>query len=161
MAADPSLSGVKILILTTFDVDEYVFEALRAGASGFLAKDTEPEELVRAVRLVADGQQLLSPNATNALIREFTSRPHAAHTGTAANLTALTDREREVVTLVAEGLTNNEIAQRLIVSPATAKTHVSRIMTKLTARDRAQLVVIAYQNGLMQPPTSRPAQPDR
>jgi DNA-binding NarL/FixJ family response regulator len=152
ITADPTLAHVRILILTTFDIDEHVFQALRVGASGFLAKDTEPDELVRAVRLVADGQRLLSPNATNALIREFTARPRTAVDNPPRDLAALSDREREVVTLVAEGLNNTEIAQRLVLSPATAKTHVSRIMTKLGARDRAQLVVLAYQSGLMQLP---------
>jgi DNA-binding NarL/FixJ family response regulator len=155
ITADPTLAEVKILILTTFDIDEHVFQALRAGASGFLAKDTEPDDLIRAVRLVAAGQQLLSPTATHALISQFIARPAPASDARPAALSALTDREREVMTLVAEGLSNEEIATRLVLSPATAKTHVSRILTKLAARDRAQLVVLAYQSGLMQAPATR------
>ncbi len=151
ITADDALSSVRILILTTFDLDEYVFEALRSGASGFLVKHTEPAELVRAVRVVAAGEALLSPSVTRRLIAEFASRP--ARTGaTPAQMTVLTEREREVVALVAEGLNNDEIAARLVVSPATARTHVSRAMIKLNARDRAQLVVFAYQSGLVSPP---------
>ncbi|MFB9836212.1 response regulator transcription factor [Actinoallomurus acaciae] len=150
IVADDRLSDTKIIILTTFELDEYVFEALRGGASGFLVKDTEPAELVRGVREVAAGDALLSPGVTRRLIAEFAAKakkPHAA--GTA--LAALTEREREVMALAAEGLSNEEIAGRLIVSPATAKTHVSRAMIKLHARDRAQLVVIAYETGLVKP----------
>jgi DNA-binding NarL/FixJ family response regulator len=151
ITADDALSSVRILILTTFELDEYVFEALRSGASGFLVKHTEPAELVRAVRVVAAGEALLSPSVTRRLIAEFASRP--ARTGaTPAQMTVLTEREREVVALVAEGLNNDEIAARLVVSPATARTHVSRAMIKLNARDRAQLVVFAYQSGLVTPP---------
>jgi DNA-binding NarL/FixJ family response regulator len=140
---------VRIVILTTFELDEYVFEALRAGASGFLVKDTEPVELIRAVRAVAGGEALLSPSVTKRLIAEFATR--AKEPTRATELDHLTDREREVMALVAEGLSNEEIAERLIVSPATAKTHVSRAMIKLNARDRAQLVVFAYESGLVRP----------
>ena len=151
ITADDALAAVRILILTTFELDEYVFEALRSGASGFLVKHTEPAELVRAVRVVAAGEALLSPSVTRRLIAEFASRP--ARTGaTPAQMSVLTEREREVVALVAEGLNNDEIAQRLVVSPATARTHVSRAMIKVHARDRAQLVVFAYQSGLVTPP---------
>jgi DNA-binding NarL/FixJ family response regulator len=149
MAAEPGLIDVRILILTTFELDEYVFEAVRSGASGFLVKDTEPVELIRAVRVVAAGDALLSPSVTRRLIAEFasTSRPAASAPG----LDFLTDREREVVALVAGGLSNDEIAAQLMMSPMTAKTHVSRAMTKLGARDRAQLVVLAYESGLVRP----------
>jgi DNA-binding NarL/FixJ family response regulator len=149
IAADEHLSAVRIVILTTFELDEYVFEALRAGASGFLVKDTEPVELIRAVRAVAGGEALLSPSVTKRLIAEFATR--AKEPTRATELDHLTDREREVMALVAEGLSNEEIAERLIVSPATAKTHVSRAMIKLNARDRAQLVVFAYESGLVRP----------
>lgn len=150
ITADAALVGVRVLILTTFELDEYVFEALRAGASGFLVKHTEPAELVRAVRVVAAGEALLSPGVTRRLIAEFASRPPRAAVGP-ASMKALTEREREVVGLVAEGLNNEEIAAELVVSPATARTHVSRAMMKLHARDRAQLVVFAYQSGLVRP----------
>ena len=140
---------MKVLILTTFELDEYVFDALRAGAAGFLVKHTEPAELVRAVRVVAAGEALLSPSVTRRLIAEFTSRPSRGETSPAA-LAGLTDREREVVVLVAQGLSNDEIAAEWVVSPATVRTHVSRAMMKLHARDRAQLVVMAYQSGLVQ-----------
>jgi DNA-binding NarL/FixJ family response regulator len=149
IAADNRLSSVRIVILTTFELDEYVFEALRAGASGFLVKDTEPVELIRAVRAVAAGEALLSPSVTRRLIAEFATR--AKEPAQALELDHLTDREREVMALVAEGLTNDEIAERLFMSPATAKTHVSRAMIKLNARDRAQLVVFAYESGLVRP----------
>jgi DNA-binding NarL/FixJ family response regulator len=149
IAADERLSSVRIVILTTFELDEYVFEALRAGASGFLVKDTEPQELIRAVRAVADGEALLSPSVTRRLIAEFATR--AKEPVRSPELSHLTDREREVMALVAEGLSNEEIAERLFVSPATAKTHVSRAMIKLNARDRAQLVVLAYESGLVSP----------
>ena len=149
IAADERSAGARVVILTTFGLDEYVFEAIRAGASGFLVKDTEPDELVQAVRVVALGDALLSPSVTRQLIAEFAAR--AKEPGTPDGLDELTDREREVVTLVGEGLSNEEIAQRLFVSPATAKTHVSRAMGKLRARDRAQLVVIAYESGLVRP----------
>jgi DNA-binding NarL/FixJ family response regulator len=172
---DPRLSGVRVVVLTTFDDDENVFGALRAGASGFLVKDVEPEELLQAVRVVARGDALLAPSVTRSLIAAFTARsagpgpgpgnapvppggtgggptarPHPGR-GAPPGLASLTDREREVVALVAEGLSNEEIAARLVVSPLTAKTHVSRAMTKLAARDRAQLVVLAYAHGLASP----------
>jgi DNA-binding NarL/FixJ family response regulator len=147
IAADPDLADVRVIMLTTFDLDEYVFEALHAGASGFLLKDIEPDELRNAVRVVAGGDALLSPSVTRRLIAEFVSRPGHDH-HTPAELEELTEREREVLGLIATGLSNREIAERLIISPATAKTHVSRILLKLDARDRAQLVVIAYQSGL-------------
>ncbi len=149
IAAEPGLAATKILMLTTFDLDEYVFEALRVGASGFLLKDTEPVDLLRGVRVVAAGEALLSPRVTRTLIASFVGR--AAPPATMPALDPLTDREREVMALVAEGLTNDEIAARLTVSPATAKTHVSRAMIKLGARDRAQLVIFAYEAGLVRP----------
>ena len=149
IAADERLAAVKIVILTTFDLDEYVFEAIRSGANGFLVKDTEPAELLRAVRAVVAGDALLSPGVTRRLIEEFATR--AKDPAGLPTLEGLTDREREVVALVAEGLTNEEIARRLIMSSATAKTHVSRAMIKLGARDRAQLVVFAYETGLVRP----------
>jgi len=180
ISADPALAGVRVIVLTTFDDSEHVFAALRAGASGFLVKDVEPDELLQAVRVVARGDALLSPSVTRSLIAAFASQPapgtpagpmppspspgpvtaaparDSAQRGTAwdarqIGLAALTDREREVVALVAAGLSNEEIAARLVVSPLTAKTHVSRSMTKLAARDRAQLVVIAYETGLATP----------
>jgi DNA-binding NarL/FixJ family response regulator len=140
--------GPRVIILTTFDIDEYVFEALRAGASGFLLKDTDPGELLNAVRVVAGGEALLAPSVTRRLIEEFATRPDPHRTPPEA-LASLTEREREVLGLVARGLTNHEIATELVISPATAKTHVSRVMMKLAARDRAQLVVIAYETGLV------------
>jgi DNA-binding NarL/FixJ family response regulator len=149
IGSDARLAGVRIVVLTTFDLDEYVFEALRVGASGFLVKDTEPVDLLHAVRAVARGDALLSPGVTRRLITEFATRLRSP--GSVPGLDSLTDREREVVTLVGEGLSNDEIAQRLFVSPATAKTHVSRSMMKLGARDRAQLVVFAYECGLVRP----------
>lgn len=149
IAADDRLAGVRVVILTTFDLDEYVFEAVRAGANGFLVKDTEPAELVRAVRAAVAGDALLSPGVTRRLIEEFATR--AKDPGHLPDLRLLTEREREVVALVAEGLSNDEIAGRLIMSAATAKTHVSRAMIKLGARDRAQLVVFAYESGLVRP----------
>jgi DNA-binding NarL/FixJ family response regulator len=144
---DPALASVRVVILTTFELDEYVFEALRAGASGFLVKDTEPLELLRAVRAVADGDALLSPSVTRRLIEAFAVQ--ATDPQPSVDLELLTNREREVMALVAAGLSNDEIAARLFVSPATAKTHVNRAMTKLGARDRAQLVVFAYESGLV------------
>jgi DNA-binding NarL/FixJ family response regulator len=146
---DERLAAIKVVILTTFDLDEYVFEAIRIGANGFLVKDTEPAELLRAVRAVVGGDALLSPGVTQRLIAEFATR--AKDPAGLPELDRLTDREREVVSLVAEGLTNDEIAHRLIMSAATAKTHVSRAMIKLGARDRAQLVVFAYETGLVRP----------
>jgi DNA-binding NarL/FixJ family response regulator len=148
IAADERLAETKVVILTTFGLDEYVFEAIRAGAAGFLVKDTEPGELVQAVRVVAAGDALLSPSVTRQLIAEFAARAKEPQGG---GLDELTEREREVVGLVAEGLSNAEIAGRLSMSPATAKTHVSRAMGKLGARDRAQLVVMAYESGLVRP----------
>jgi DNA-binding NarL/FixJ family response regulator len=147
IADDRRLGGVHVVMLTTFDLDEYVFEAICNGASGFLVKDTEPGELIRAVRVVADGNALLSPGVTRRLISEFAS--HAQRPP--ARTDHLTGREREVTALVAEGLSNDEIAARLYLSPATAKTHVNRAMTKIGARDRAQLVVFAFQAGLARP----------
>jgi DNA-binding NarL/FixJ family response regulator len=149
IVADPDLAGTRIIILTTFDLDEYVFEALRLGASGFLVKDTEPVDLLRGVRAVAAGDALLSPGVTRRLIAEFAGRAKAPAPPLA--LHALTDREREVMALAGAGLSNEEIAARLFVSPATARTHVSRAMIKLGARDRAQLVVLAYEAGLVRP----------
>ncbi|KGN38083.1 response regulator [Knoellia subterranea] len=151
IAADEALAATKVVILTTFDLNEYVFEAVRIGASGFLVKDTEPTELLRGVRAVAEGDALLSPGVTRRLIGEFASRSRDTSLPAARQLDLLTDREREIVGLVGEGLNNDEIAARLVVSPATAKTHVSRAMVKLHARDRAQLVVLAYESGLVRP----------
>ncbi|MFE9535266.1 response regulator [Streptomyces sp. NPDC006691] len=149
LTGDPGLSEVKVVMLTTFELDEYVFEAIRAGASGFLVKDTEPDELLRAVRAVVGGDALLSPGVTRRLIAEFAAR--SKEPAAAEDLARLTEREREVMALVGIGLTNEEIARRLVVSPLTAKTHVSRAMVKLGARDRAQLVVLAYESGLVRP----------
>jgi DNA-binding NarL/FixJ family response regulator len=149
IAVDSRLASVRIVILTTFEIDEYVFEAIRAGAAGFLVKDTKPADLIEAVRVVADGDALLSPSVTRRLIAEFATR--AKEPPRFAELEELTDREREVMALAAEGLSNGEIAERLVVSPATAKTHVSRAMVKLRVRDRAQLVVLAYETGLVRP----------
>jgi DNA-binding NarL/FixJ family response regulator len=149
IVADDRTAGVRVVILTTFGLDEYVFEAIRSGASGFLVKDTEPAELIQAVRVVAAGEALLSPSITRQLIAEFAAK--AKQPTAPDGLRDLTDREREVLGLVAEGLSNEEIAERLYLSPATAKTHVSRMMGKLRARDRAQLVVIAYESGLVRP----------
>ena len=146
---DPALGAVRVVILTTFELDEYIFEALRVGASGFLVKDTEPAELVRAVRTAAAGSSLLSPGATRALIAEYASRAKPA--ALSPDLDVLTPREREVMVLVAAGLSNDDIADRLVISPMTAKTHVSRAMMKLGARDRAQLVIYAYETGLVLP----------
>jgi len=149
IAGDERLQGLHIIILTTFDLDEYVFEALRAGASGFLVKDTRPAELVQAVRVVAQGEALLAPSVTRRLIAKFVMQAKAPPV--VPGLETLTEREREVVALVAEGLSNQEIAERLVLSPLTAKTHVSRAMAKLDVRDRAQLVVVAYESGLVRP----------
>jgi DNA-binding NarL/FixJ family response regulator len=150
LAADETMSGTRVIVLTTFELDEYVFDALRHGASGFLTKDTKPSELLRAIRLVAAGEALLSPSVTRRVVREFATRPSRTlkpH----PHLDTLTEREKEIVGLVGEGLSNDDIAERLVVSPATARTHVSRAMVKLGARDRAQLVVFAYQSGLVDP----------
>jgi len=155
IAGDPELAGTKILILTTFDLDEYVYQALRAGASGFLLKDTDPEALLNAIRVVAAGEALLAPSVTRRLIAEFARRPATvhAHLGDIENLT---EREREVLGLVARGLSNAEIATELYISPATAKTHVSRIMMKLGSRDRAQLVALAFESGFVVPGEAGP-----
>ena len=149
IAQDVRLAGVRVVILTTFETDEYVFDALRAGASGFLVKDTIPTELLRAVRVVAQGDALLAPSVTRRLIAEVVAR--APSPRPVPGIGELTAREREVLELVATGLSNDEIAERLVISPATAKTHVSRVMSKLEARDRAQLVVFAYQGGVVAP----------
>ena len=149
IASDPDLAAVRVVILTTFGLDEYLFDALRYGASGFLVKDTRPANLVEAVRVVAAGDSLISPSMTRRLIEEFAT--NAKPSRPAKELDVLTHREREVLALVAGGLTNDEIGQRLYLSPATARTHVSRIMTKLAARDRTQLAVLAYETGLVRP----------
>lgn len=151
IGSDNALNSTKVIILTTFEADEYVFEALRAGASGFLLKDTEPTDLLSAVKVVARGDSLLSPSVTRRLIEEVLVHSPFPKPATAQQLDALTDREREVLSQVAAGLSNDEIASTLYVSPLTAKTHVSRILAKLGARDRAQLVVIAYETGLVSP----------
>lgn len=155
ISTDSNLSGVRVLILTTFEVDEYVFEALRSGASGFVVKDMEPADLLHAVRVVARGDALLAPGVTRRLIAEFAGRPEQRRLP-AADLKVLTDREREIMVLVAAGRSNDEIATELFISPATAKTHVSRAMSKLGARDRAQLVVLAYETGLVSPRVHEP-----
>jgi DNA-binding NarL/FixJ family response regulator len=149
IAAAPGLAGVHVVILTTFELDEYVFDGLRAGAAGFLVKDTDAAELIRAVRVVAGGEALLSPTVTRRLIAEFASRTREARS--LDGLDELTPREREVVALIATGLSNEEISRQIYVSPSTVKTHAARAMTKLRARDRAQLVVFAYQAGLVRP----------
>jgi DNA-binding NarL/FixJ family response regulator len=149
LCADPQLAGTRVIVVTTFELDEYVHNALRAGASGFLLKDVEPDELRRAVRIVAGGEALLAPSVTRRLIAEFTRRSRSAEADQQERLALLTEREREVIALVGRGLSNDELAARLFISPATAKTHVSHAMTKLTARDRAQLVVFAYESGLV------------
>jgi DNA-binding NarL/FixJ family response regulator len=148
LLSDPELAGTRVIVVTTFEHDEYVHGALRAGASGFLLKDVEPEELRRAVRVVAGGEALLAPSVTRRLIEEFNRRP-ARSAGEQERLALLTEREREVVALVGRGMSNEELAAELFISPATAKTHVSHAMTKLAARDRAQLVVFAYESGLV------------
>ena len=150
ITADPALAAVRVLMLTTFDLDDYVYAAIRAGASGFMLKDARPEDILSAVRVVAAGDALLAPTITRRLISELAARPIDVPSP-APELAALTEREREVLALVGRGLSNGEIAERLYVSPATAKTHVSHIMTKLYARDRAQLVVLAYESGLVRP----------
>ncbi|MFE9772003.1 response regulator [Streptomyces sp. NPDC005931] len=147
IAADPALTSVRVVILTNYGLDEYVFEALRAGAGGFLLKDTEPADLLQAVQVVARGEALLSPSVTRTLIGEFVARP--PDRATPEGLERLTRREREVTALAARGLSNEEIAAHMVISPFTAKTHISRAMTKLGARDRAQLVVFAYESGLV------------
>jgi len=150
IATDPELAQTKILILTTFDLDAYVYEALRAGASGFLLKDTDPDALLDAIRIIAGGEALLAPSVTRRLIAEFARRPAAVH-AQLPEIEQLTEREREVLGLVARGLSNAEIATELYISPATAKTHVSRIMMKLGSRDRAQLVAVAFESGFVVP----------
>jgi DNA-binding NarL/FixJ family response regulator len=149
IVADPELAGVHVLILTTFESDEYVFEALRAGASGFVLKDIEPTDLLNAIRVVASGEGLLSPSVTRRLIAEFATRPVLRNR--VAELASLTERELEILRYVGEGQSNSDIADALVVSPATVKTHVNRIMSKLDAHDRAQLVVAAYESGLVIP----------
>jgi len=151
ICADPALTGTHVIVVTTFELDEYVYAALRAGAAGFLLKDLEPDDLRQAVRIVAAGEALLAPRITRRLIDTFAAR-RARDPRTDAKLESLTDREREIVTLAGGGLTNDEIAARLTISPLTAKTHVSRAMLKVDARDRAQLVVFAYDSGLVSPP---------
>jgi DNA-binding NarL/FixJ family response regulator len=148
ITADPALAAVRVVALTTYEVDEYVFAMLRAGAIGFLTKDVDPADLRAAVRRVAAGEPLLSAAATRALIAEFLDAPPRARRGTEPRLAVLTQREREVVRLVAEGLTNEEIGERLFISPATARTHISRAIGKLEVRDRAHLIVLAYETGL-------------
>ncbi len=150
IVADPRFGDVRVIVVTTYELDEYVYGALRAGASGFLLKDLEPDDLRRAVRTVADGHALLAPAVTRRLIETFAARP-VRDPLVAGRLARLTDREREIVTLVGAGLGNDEIAARLVISPLTAKTHVSRAMSKVDARDRAQLVVFAYESGLVTP----------
>jgi DNA-binding NarL/FixJ family response regulator len=149
IAADPALAGVHVVILTNYGFDEYVFEALRAGAAGFLVKDIVPEDLLHAVRVAARGDALLAPSITRKLINRYVTQPLNPRTGT--GLEELTGREREAVALVARGLSNDQIAAHMVISPMTAKTHVNRAMTKLHARDRAQLVVLAYESGLVAP----------
>ncbi|MDW3176812.1 MAG: response regulator transcription factor [Acidimicrobiia bacterium] len=149
ITADDRLSETKVLVLTTFDLDQYVYDALRAGASGFLLKDTAPQQLLDAIRIVAAGDALIAPTITRRLISEFASRPDP--TSSQARLSELTERERDVLSEVGRGHNNAEIAERLFISPLTAKTHVSRIMSKVAARDRAQLVVLAYETGLVTP----------
>ncbi|MFJ8646561.1 response regulator [Streptomyces sp. NPDC093546] len=151
ISADPDLAGVRVVMLTTFEVDEYVVQSLRAGASGFLGKGAEPDELLSAIRIAAAGEALLSPAATKALIARFLTQKDTEPSTYSDRLAALTVREREVLVLVAGGRSNDEIADRLEVSPLTVKTHVNRAMAKLGARDRAQLVVTAYESGLVRP----------
>jgi DNA-binding NarL/FixJ family response regulator len=155
ICADPATAGVRVLILTTFDIDEYVFTALRAGASGFLLKDTRPADLIAAIHVIAAGEALLAPAVTRRLIEEFTRTPQPVRRPV-ASLADTTDREREVLTLIGLGHSNTEIAARLHVSLSTTKTHVGRLLMKLGARDRAQLVIAAYDNGLVLPVTNQP-----
>jgi DNA-binding NarL/FixJ family response regulator len=155
ITSDPATAGVRVVVLTTFDLDEYVYGALRSGASGFLLKDAPPEQVFAAVRVVAGGEALIDPAVTRRLIVEFARRPAPAGPRQVPALSQLTGREREVLRLVARGLSNAEVAEGLVISHATAKTHVTRILTKLQARDRAQLVVLAYESGLVTP--RRPA----
>jgi DNA-binding NarL/FixJ family response regulator len=160
ITSDPALAAVRVIVLTTFDLDEYVYGALRAGASGFLLKDSPPEDVHRAIRAVADGGALITPVVTRRLIVEFASRPRTVSSRDAL-IGQLTEREVDVLRLVAGGLTNTEIAERLTVSPLTVKTHVSRVLTKLQLRDRAQLVVLAYESGLILPGHWDPGGPTR
>jgi DNA-binding NarL/FixJ family response regulator len=155
ITADEDLAGTRVLILTTFEIDEYVFQALRAGASGFLGKNADPDELLAAIRTVHQGDALLSPAATKTLITRFLAQPDHTPAVAAGRLATLTDRERQVLALVAAGMSNEDIASHLVVSPHTAKTHVNRAMTKLGAHDRAQLVIAAYEAGLVRPPANR------
>ena len=155
IAADPALAAVHVVILTNYGFDEYVFDALRAGAAGFLVKDIEPEDFLHAVRVAARGDALLAPSITRKLINRFVTQPLATGTGTA--LAELTNREREAVALVAHGLSNDQVADRMVITPLTAKTHINRAMTKLHAHDRAQLVVFAYESGLVTPRNSAPS----
>ncbi|MGC3000656.1 response regulator [Streptomyces sp. G35A] len=152
IAADPALAGVHVVVLTNYGMDEYVFDALRAGAAGFLVKDIVPEDFLHAVRVAARGDALLAPAITRKLIDRYVTQPPPARLG--SGLAELTGREREAVALAAQGLSNDEIAGRLVISPLTAKTHINRAMAKLHARDRAQLVVLAYESGLVAPRTS-------
>ncbi|GAA0932493.1 response regulator transcription factor [Nonomuraea longicatena] len=158
IAADPALASVHVVILTNYGLDEYVFDALRAGAAGFLVKDIQPEDLLHAVRVAARGEALLAPSITRRLIDRYVSAPPC--TGPRAGLEELTNREREAVTLVARGLSNDQIAATMVISPLTAKTHVNRAMTKLHARDRAQLVILAYESGLVTPRSAQQETPD-
>ncbi len=152
IAADPALARVHVVILTNYGFDEYVFDSLRAGAAGFLVKDIQPEDLLHAVRVAARGDALLAPSITRKLIERYVTQP--LHPSTSAGLRELTNREREAVTLVAQGLSNDQVADRMVISPLTAKTHINRAMTKVHARDRAQLVVLAYETGLVTPQNS-------
>ncbi|AWZ05829.1 MULTISPECIES: response regulator transcription factor [unclassified Streptomyces] len=152
IAADPALAGVHVVILTNYGLDEYVFNALRAGAAGFLVKDIVPEDFLHAVRVAARGDALLAPSITRKLINRYVTQP--LHTAAGTGLEELTNREREAVALVAQGLSNDQIADRMVISPITAKTHINRAMAKLHARDRAQLVVLAYESGLVAPRNS-------
>ncbi|MFE6041232.1 response regulator [Streptomyces sp. NPDC056452] len=154
IAADPALTGVHVVILTNYGLDEHVYNALRAGAAGFLVKDILPEDFLHAVRVAARGDALLAPSITRKLINRYVAQPPPTSSGTGKPLEELTGREREAVVLVAHGLSNDEIADRMVISPLTAKTHINRAMTKLHARDRAQLVVLAYESGLVRPHNS-------
>ncbi|MEU8678799.1 response regulator transcription factor [Streptomyces sp. NPDC048560] len=155
IAEDPALAEVHVVILTNYGFDEYVLHALRAGAAGFLVKDIVPEDLVHAVRVAARGDALLAPSITRKLINRYVSQPLTTGSSTATGLGELTNREREAVALVAQGLSNDQVAAHMVISPLTAKTHINRAMTKLHVRDRAQLVVLAYESGLVVPPPSR------
>ncbi|MEU3693280.1 response regulator transcription factor [Streptomyces narbonensis] len=159
IAADPALAGVHVVILTNYGMDEYVLDALRAGAAGFLVKDILPEDFLHAVRVAARGDALLAPSLTRRLINQYVTQPHPAGTGNRTALEDLTSREREAVALVARGLSNDEIAERMVITSLTAKTHINRAMAKLHARDRAQLVVLAYESGLVTPRGCGPSSP--